>query len=78
MVGKRDCAFVFLVIFDRVALVHTVRRQRKTKVPFLDKERLEEAVARIRTVKSLRAADTFAPLLVPIVFFDAGGTICSA
>ena len=70
---------MLFVIFYRVALVQTDRRRRKTKVPFFDKERLEEAVARIRTVNSLRAADARVMFpMVPIVPFDAGGTICSA
>ena len=82
---------MLFVIYYRVALVRIDRRRRKTKVPFFDIERLEEAVARIRTVNSLRAADArsssvtfvfFALLkfdpMVPIVPFDAGGTICSA
>ena len=73
---------MLFVIFYRVALVQTDRRRRKTKVPFFDKERLEEAVAGNRTVNSLRAADARAPSfifpMVPIVPFDAGGTIYSA
>ena len=73
---------MLFVIYYRVALVRSFRRRRKTKVPFLDKERLEEAVAGIRpTVNSLGTGEARAPWLlfrmVPIVLFDAGGTIYS-
>ena len=75
---------MLFVIYYRVALVRSFRRRRKTKVPLLDKERLEEAVAGIRTIRtvnSLGTGEARAPWLlfrmVPIVLFDAGGTIYS-